>query len=154
MELSVALVLFFFFFLAASGMLTGWLFSFSVSKKDNLLTTTSGHTLKFLLYTSRFSHSRAVLPVGPWLRCCLSSEITLFSSTALQLCPIAREFPCYQRGGHMEGREGGKVRELPLSSGGGTLGKAQEDIHNSSTSLFSVLNGEVTFSSIFKFTVS
>lgn len=49
MELSVALVLFFFFFLAASGMLTGWLFSFSVSKKDNLLTTTSGHTLKFLL---------------------------------------------------------------------------------------------------------
>lgn len=34
-ELSVALVLFFFFLLAASGMFTGWLFSKSVAKERN-----------------------------------------------------------------------------------------------------------------------
>lgn len=120
-KLSVALVLFFFFLLAASGMFTGWLFSISVA-----IIQMQANQLKLCrlcqcatVCTTRFSSStavlnnRAVVPAGPWERCCLSSEATPFSSIPPQLCPTwptARELPCNREkeaaweGGEREGK--------------------------------------------------
>lgn len=114
-ELSVALVLFFFFLLAASGMSTGWLFSNSYHK--NRTRQISALLIRKRYFNiSKANSSLAEVPAGPWERCCRSSEGIPFSWTPLQPCltwPTARGVPCNR--GHMEGgREGQRVPELTV----------------------------------------
>lgn len=84
---------------------------------------------------AKANSSLAVVPAGPWERCCLSSDKIPFSWTPLQPCltwPAASGLPCDR--GHMEGgRRGQRVPELTEWLGRRNFEKVREHIQWHST---------------------